>query len=114
MYNYAVYCFVQPGGYAVFTTINRTAVSYITGILLAEYLIRLMPVGTHEWEKFITPSELEQLLAKNGMTVIFQRDNFYNPLLGRWSWCSRSDVGYAMVAKKPLKVEETQEKEDCR
>lgn len=106
-----VYSLIQPGGYAVFTTINRTALSYITGILLAEYLLRMMPVGTHEWEKFITPPELEQLLAKNRLTVIFQRDNFYNPLLGRWSWCSRSDIGYAMVAKKPLKVEEPQEKE---
>ena len=72
----------------------------------------LLAVGTHNWEKFITPSELEQLLAKNGLTVIFQRDNFYNPLTRRWSWCSCSNMGYAMVATKPSQVEDKQEKED--
>ena len=88
------------------TTINRTVMSYITAILMAEYLVRLLPVGTHNWQKFITPSELEEQLVKNGLTVIFQRDNFYNPLTGNWSWCSRSDVGYAMVATKPPRIED--------
>ena len=104
--------FTQPGGFAVFTTISRTFLSYVTAILMAEYVVRLMPMGTHDWEKFITPSELERLLAKNGLTVIFRRDNFYNPLTGRWGWCSRSDVGYAMVATKPPRIEDKQEKED--
>lgn len=94
----------------MFTTINRTYISYVMAILMAEYITRLMPVGTHEWEKFITPSELEQLLVKNELMVIFQRDNWYNPLSRRWSWCSRSDVGYAMVAKKPPRIEDKQEK----
>ncbi|XP_065885330.1 ubiquinone biosynthesis O-methyltransferase-like isoform X3 [Dysidea avara] len=96
---------VKPGGYGVFTTINRTLFSYITAILLAEYVARLLPVGTHQWEKFITPSELEKLLKGNGFSVIFQRDTWYNPLLGRWSWCSCSGVGYAMVASKPPLVD---------
>ena len=90
----------------MFTTINQTFMSYMTVILMAEYIVRLMPVGTHEWEKFIKPSELEQLLANNGLMVVFQRDNFYNPLSMRWSWCSRSDVGYAMVATKPPRIED--------
>ena len=62
-------------------------------------------MGTHQWDKFITPSQLEELLKGNGLRVIFLRDTWYNPLLGRWSWCSRSDVGYAMVASKPLQVD---------
>ena len=61
-------------------------------------------MGTHQWEKFITTSELEQLLKDNGLNVIFQRDTWYNPLLKRLSWCTRSDVGYAMVASKPLLI----------
>lgn len=96
----------------MFTTINRTFMSYVTAILMAEYLVRLMPVGTHDWEKFITPSELERLLNNNGLTVIFHRDNFYNPLTGGWSWCSRLGVGYAMVATKPPRIEDKQDKED--
>ena len=95
----------------MFTTINRTFMSYVTAILLAEYLVRLMPVGTHDWKKFIVPSELERLLTNNGLTVIFHRDNFYNPLIGGWSWCSHSGVGYAMVATKPPRIEDKQQED---
>lgn len=56
---------VQPGGSLFITTINKTNLSYALGIVVAEQLLRIVPSGTHDWEKFISPVELERLLESS-------------------------------------------------
>lgn len=84
------------------TTINRTATSLAVAVLGAEYVLRLVPPGTHEWGKFIEPGTLAGELRDRGLAVVAETGMRYNPLTGRWSW-ARGDlsVNYAMVAAKP-------------
>lgn len=56
---------MQPGGSLFITTINKTNLSYVLGIIVAEQLLRIVPRGTHDWEKFISPVELERLLESS-------------------------------------------------
>lgn len=56
---------MQPGGSLFITTINKTNLSYALGIVVAEQLLRIVPSGTHDWEKFISPVELERLLESS-------------------------------------------------
>lgn len=93
---------MQPGGMFVATTLNRTALSLFTAILGAEYVLRLVPPGTHEWAKFIPPEALTSELRARGLTVVAETGMRYNPLSQRWSWAPNDlSVNYALVAAKP-------------
>ncbi|XP_052708401.1 ubiquinone biosynthesis O-methyltransferase, mitochondrial-like [Crassostrea angulata] len=91
---------IKPGGSIFLTTINKTALSYTTGVLAAEYLLRLVPIGTHDWEKFISPEDLQFLLDKCGFSTTLIHGMMYNPLTRRWSWISNSSVNYGLHAVK--------------
>lgn len=96
---------VRPGGVLVATTLNRTAASLFTAILGAEYVLRLVPPGTHEWAKFIPPEDLAAQLRARGLTVVAETGMRYNPLTARWSWAPGDlSVNYALVAAKPRGV----------
>ncbi|XP_035225911.1 ubiquinone biosynthesis O-methyltransferase, mitochondrial-like isoform X1 [Stegodyphus dumicola] len=90
----------KDGGSLFFTTINRTPVSYVVSILGAEYITGLVPRGTHEWNKFITPEELSELLQSLNCHVISVQGSMYNPVTGKWSWCSSLLNLYALHAVK--------------
>jgi 2-polyprenyl-6-hydroxyphenyl methylase/3-demethylubiquinone-9 3-methyltransferase len=93
---------VAPGGMIVLSTINRTLKSFALAIVGAEYVLRWLPVGTHQWDRFITPAELSGHLAAAGMTMGRAEGMFYNPLVDRWSLSSDTDVNYLAAATHTL------------
>ncbi|XP_024124194.1 ubiquinone biosynthesis O-methyltransferase, mitochondrial isoform X1 [Oryzias melastigma] len=91
---------LKPGGSLFITTINKTNLSYALAIVVAEQLLRIVPTGTHNWEKFISPEELERLLESNGFTVQSVQGMMYSPLSGAWSWADSTAINYALHAVK--------------
>jgi 2-polyprenyl-6-hydroxyphenyl methylase/3-demethylubiquinone-9 3-methyltransferase len=92
---------IQPGGAAVFATLNRTPKAWALAIVGAEYLLRWLPAGTHEWSKFVRPSELAGGLRRSGLAVADITGMVYDPLRGTWSRSRDLDVNYAVFATKP-------------
>jgi 2-polyprenyl-6-hydroxyphenyl methylase/3-demethylubiquinone-9 3-methyltransferase len=90
---------LAPGGVLVVSTLNRNWKSFALGIVAAEYLLRWLPRGTHQWEKFVTPDELSTHLQRNGLVVSDQSGVVFNPLADRWSLSSDMDVNYMVVAE---------------
>ncbi|QSX38945.1 bifunctional 2-polyprenyl-6-hydroxyphenol methylase/3-demethylubiquinol 3-O-methyltransferase UbiG [Shewanella sedimentimangrovi] len=93
---------VKPGGWVFFSTINRNLRSYVETILGAEYLLKMLPVGTHDHGKFIKPSEL---MAMVDNTALLNRDALgirYNPLSGMFGYTQNLDVNYMIATVKPL------------
>ena len=89
---------VKPDGLLVMATLNRTLKSYALAIVGAEYVLRWLPKGTHDWEKFVTPAELGGAIEGNGFTVGTQTGVVFNPLTGRWSASRDMDVNYMLAA----------------
>lgn len=87
---------LKPGGLILCSTINRNPKSYMVAIIGAERIMRWLPVGTHEWDKFITPDELRDLLNNAGLTPVDRKGFVFNPL--QWSWSiSDSDLSVNYV-----------------
>jgi 2-polyprenyl-6-hydroxyphenyl methylase/3-demethylubiquinone-9 3-methyltransferase len=91
---------VKPGGLMFAATINRTLKSFGLAIVGAEYVLRWLPRGTHEWSKFVTPEELEIALARGGMRVTASEGVFYNLFADAWQLSRDTDVNYMVVAAK--------------
>lgn len=87
---------VKPGGDVFFSTINRNPKSFLMAIIGAEYLLRLLPAGTHEYEKFIKPSELEAWARHEGLEICGSIGLHYNPLSREYSLGENLDVNYLM------------------
>jgi 2-polyprenyl-6-hydroxyphenyl methylase/3-demethylubiquinone-9 3-methyltransferase len=93
---------VRPGGGLVAATINRTAKSFLLAIVGAEYLLRWLPVGTHEWRKLVRPSELVPPLRRAGLVVEALAGVAYDPVAGEWRLAARDlDVNYMLFARRP-------------
>ena len=92
---------VKPGGTVVFSTINRNPKSFALTILGAEYLMNLIPRGTHDYSKFIRPSELERWAREAGLEIVGLKGLRYNPLLKSASLADDIDVNYMMHCVKP-------------
>lgn len=92
---------VKPGGFMAVTTINRTMKSFALAIVGAEYILRWLPVGTHSWDKFVTPDELRGEFAANGLREIDRGGIVFNPLTGEWRRGLDTDVNYMIAATKP-------------
>ncbi len=93
---------VRPGGSIVLSTINRTVKSYALAIVGAEYILRWLPKGTHQWERFVTPDELETALTKAGMRTTTFTGLVYNPLTDTWSLkADDTSVNYLASGTKP-------------
>ena len=90
---------LEPGGALFLSTMNRTPRSYLTAKLGAEYLLRWLPVGTHDWRKFITPSEMGFLLRQAGLRVADITGLVFNPLSLRWSTARDLGVNYLLEAR---------------
>jgi 2-polyprenyl-6-hydroxyphenyl methylase/3-demethylubiquinone-9 3-methyltransferase len=84
----------------IVATLNRTPKAFLLGILGAEYLLRWLPPGTHDWRRFVRPSELARGLAAAGLTVIEISGMAYNPLNDAWRLTRDTDVNYMVFAVK--------------
>lgn len=91
---------VKPGGIMFVATINRTMKAYGLAILGAEYVLRWLPKGTHQYEKLVRPEELEKALADAGMAIADRTGVSYNPLADRWQRSKDMDVNYMLLAEK--------------
>lgn len=91
---------VKPGGDVVFSTINRNPKSFALGIVAAEYVLRLVARGTHDYAKFIRPSELSQWSREAGLSVRSVRGLSYNPLLKSASLSDDVDVNYLLHCRR--------------
>jgi 2-polyprenyl-6-hydroxyphenyl methylase/3-demethylubiquinone-9 3-methyltransferase len=91
---------VKPGGLMIAATLNRTLKSFALAIVGAEYILRWLPVGSHRWEKFVTPNELEIAMEQGGLRVLGEQGVIYNILADRWQLSSDTDVNYMLVAEK--------------
>ena len=91
---------MNPGGLLFVATINRTPKSFALAIVGAEYLLRWLPRGTHDYAKLVRPAELQQALAGAGLAIQGETGLRYNPLTDRWSRSTDMDVNYVMVASK--------------
>jgi 2-polyprenyl-6-hydroxyphenyl methylase/3-demethylubiquinone-9 3-methyltransferase len=91
---------VQPGGLMITATLNRTLKSFALAIVGAEYVLRWLPRGTHQWEKFVTPEELEAALERQGLAVVDETGVIYDLLADRWRLSTDMDVNYMVVAER--------------
>ncbi len=91
---------VKPGGLMIAATLNRTLKSFALAIVGAEYVLRWLPRGTHQWDKFVTPNELELAFERSGLQVTGERGVIYNPFADRWQLSSDMDVNYMLVASR--------------
>jgi len=91
---------VKPGGLMFFATFNRTWKSFALGIVAAEYILRWVPRGTHQWSKFITPNELELAIEHGGLRLIEKIGVIYKVSRPHWRLSPNTDVNYMLVAKR--------------
>jgi 2-polyprenyl-6-hydroxyphenyl methylase/3-demethylubiquinone-9 3-methyltransferase len=92
---------LKPGGKLFMSTLNRTPASFVTAIVGAEYVARLLPRGTHDYRQFLRPSELAALLRQSGLTLDEVSGIAYNPF-NRKAWLTRhTAVNYLVAASKP-------------
>ena len=91
---------MKPGGLMFVATLNRTLKSFALAIVGAEYVLRWLPKGTHEWEKFIKPEELRGWLLNNGAVVKAETGVVYHPIGREWKRAKDMDVNYMLVAQK--------------
>lgn len=98
----ALAALAKPNANLFFSTINRHPKAYLTMILGGEYVLKILPLGTHNYEKFIRPSELAQAARDSGLTVKSIRGYRYNPFTRRTKLCDDLDVNYLMHAQKQV------------
>jgi len=91
---------VKPGGLLVAATLNRTKRSFALAIVGAEYVLGWLPKGTHDWNRFLTPEELEAALVAGGLSVIDREGVVFHPLADEWRRSSDLSVNYVMLAEK--------------
>ncbi len=93
---------LKPGGLHVCSTLNRTAKSFAAAIVGAEFIMRWLPKGTHDWNKFITPEELYGLLRDAGLDPVDRKGFVFNPISWTWSLSDRDlAVNYVTTSLKP-------------
>lgn len=90
---------MKPTGMMVVSTLNRTLKSFALAIVGAEYVLRWLPRGTHQWNKFVTPAELAQHLHRSRLEIAEQTGVIYTPFADRWSLASDMDVNYMVTAE---------------
>jgi len=92
---------VKPGGLMIAATLNRTLKSFALAIVGAEYVLGWLPRGTHRWDRFVTPAELQAAMAAAGLEVKSGSGVVYNPLRGDWRLSDDLDVNYMLTSFKP-------------
>ncbi|MEM8786329.1 MAG: bifunctional 2-polyprenyl-6-hydroxyphenol methylase/3-demethylubiquinol 3-O-methyltransferase UbiG [Pseudomonadota bacterium] len=92
---------LAPGGLMVVATLNRTRKAFALAIVGAEHILRWLPKGTHQWEKFVTPGEVRDALIWEGLTVEAPVGVVYSPLQDAFKLSRDTDVNYMMVVRRP-------------
>src|SRR5262249_41356805 len=92
---------LRPGGLMLLSTINRTLKAFVLALLGAEYVVGWLPVGTHRWERFLTPAEVGAHLAAAGLGPARIKGLVYSPLAQEWSLGADCDVNYLAASVKP-------------
>ena len=92
---------VRPGGWVFFSTLNRNPKSFLLGIVAAEHVLRLLPRGTHEYARFIRPSELARWCREAGLQLESSRGIEYNPLTRRFRLTDDTSVNYLLACRRP-------------
>ena len=92
---------VKPGGWVFFSTLNRNPKSFLFAIIGAEYVLRLLPKGTHEYARFIRPSELARWTRESGLTLEGSKGMEYNPLTRRYRLSGDTSVNYLFACRRP-------------
>lgn len=92
---------LKPGGMLIASTLNRTMKAYALAIFGAEYVLRWLPVGTHDWNKFVTPDELDDAFASAGLVPHERAGMVFNPLANSWRLSGDCDVNYLASATRP-------------
>ena len=91
---------LKKNGLMFTATLNRTFISYFKAIIGAEYILRWLPIGTHDWNKFIKPEELEQMLSKENFSTFDLKGLEFNPFLGKWKKTENLSVNYIICSVK--------------
>tara|TARA_B100001057_G_C22821850_1_gene939732 strand:- start:336 stop:1061 length:726 start_codon:yes stop_codon:yes gene_type:complete len=91
---------IKKNGLMFTATLNRTFTSYIKAIIGAEYVLRWLPIGTHSWNKFVKPEELENLLSKNSFETVDIKGLGFNPITSKWKRTDDLSVNYIICSKK--------------
>lgn len=90
---------IKPGGLQFIATINRTPLSWLVAIVGAEYVLRWLPRGTHQWHKFVKPAEVERMLAQHGLQVVDRAGVSINPLTRHYRLVEYLGVNYMLTAR---------------
>jgi 2-polyprenyl-6-hydroxyphenyl methylase/3-demethylubiquinone-9 3-methyltransferase len=93
---------VKPGGWVFFSTLNRNPKSFLFAVVGAEYVLNLLPKGTHEYARMIKPSELADWVRANPLNVMQMKGMTYNPFTRQYALGTDTDVNYLMATQKPL------------
>ena len=91
---------VKPGGLLFLATLNRTVKAFALAIVGAEYVLGWVPKGTHQWEKFITPAELEDAIEDAGLSARARAGVVFQPLRNKWTVSRDTDINYMMSARR--------------
>ena len=91
---------VNPGGLMIGATLNRTLKSYALAIVGAEYVLRWLPRGTHDWHKFVTPREFKALMTRGGLTPIVEAGVTFDPLRNSWHLSRDMGCNYMIAAQR--------------
>ena len=100
LYIESCYKLLKKGGIMFTATLNRSLISYIKAIIGAEYILRWLPIGTHDWNKFIKPEELEKLLIDKKFTTIDMKGLEFNPISNKWKKSDNLSVNYIVCSSK--------------
>ncbi len=91
---------VKPGGMMIVATLNRTLKALALGKIAAEYVLRWVPAGTHDWRQFLKPDEIRLMLSQEPVAVTGPFGLAYNPLTDRWRESADADINYMMIATR--------------
>jgi 2-polyprenyl-6-hydroxyphenyl methylase/3-demethylubiquinone-9 3-methyltransferase len=92
---------VKPGGWVFFSTINRNAKAFMLAIVGAEHVLKMLPKGTHEYARFLRPSELSRFAREAGLELIEFRGMEFNPLTKRYALTADTSVNYLIACRRP-------------
>ena len=81
-------------------TINRTFTSYVKAIIGAEYILRWLPIGTHDWNKFIKPEEIQNMLSEKKFSTVDVKGLEFNPIFNKWKKSNNFSVNYIVCSTK--------------
>ena len=100
LYIGSCYNLLKKDGLMFTATLNRSLISYLKAIIGAEYILRWLPIGTHDWNKFLKPEELEELLHNKSFTTIDIKGLSFNPIFKNWTRSNDLSVNYIITSLK--------------